>query len=205
MSEGGSIFESAEGANHLHSVLVDESTTASLLHRGVNEFGGDMRGHAIAERADRVRHGDGADLDAVVLRHVGVVNEDAIGNAKAAPRPIRGKGQADLSRQRIGEVVQQERGLVREDAGLFGPEPDRGEVLALGCGEVYDTVDPSANARDSTILQVLDRQLRRVTSFGGLFGRDVPILTDRRLEAAVPVPMPLTLPLTPLPGTPRVN
>ena len=53
--------------------------------------------------------------------------------------------------------------------------------------EVNDAVDATQDADDSAILQVLDEELRRVSRERRLLRREVPILSDRKLEEAVPV------------------
>lgn len=84
-----------------------------------------------------------------------------------------------LSWQVVRELVEHERGLVRKDAGLLRPEPDRREILVLARGEVDDSIDHAAHADDATILEVLCEELGRVAGLRCLLRREVPFLADR--------------------------
>jgi hypothetical protein len=59
-----------------------------------------------------------------------------------------------LSRERVGEVVEHEGGLVREDPVLLRPEPERGKVFMLAGGEVNDAIHAATRSRDPPVLQV---------------------------------------------------
>jgi len=67
--------------------------------------------------------------------------------------------------QSIRELMQHESRLVGKHSLLIRPEPDGGEVLMLGCWRVNNTVDAPANPDDAPVLQVLEKELRRVSSF----------------------------------------
>ena len=62
-------------------------------------------------------------------------------NPEPARAPGEGKREVQLRWQDVGEVVQGERRLIREDALLFRPEPDRREVFMVAGREVDDAVD----------------------------------------------------------------
>ena len=53
--------------------------------------------------------------------------------------------------------------------------------------EMNDAVDAAANAGDSPILEVLEEELRGVPCLGRLARREMALLSDRKLENAVPV------------------
>jgi hypothetical protein len=79
------------------------------------------------------------------------MEKDVRRNAKAPLGPVLGERHVRLARQDVGELVEHERGLVREDAGLLRPEPERRQVLVLSGGEVDDAVDSTAHADDAPV------------------------------------------------------
>ena len=108
-------------------------------------------------------------------------------NPEPPRAPGEGKGEVQLRWQHIGEVVQGERRLVREDARLFRPEPDGGEVFMVARGEVDDAVDAAPNTKHAPRTQVVGDELRRVASLGRLLRGEEAVLSGRRLEELVPV------------------
>ena len=88
---------------------------------------------------------------------------------------------------RAGEPMQRERGLAREHASLTRPQPQRGEVLVLGEGEVDKPVDPAPHTPQPADHGVVREQLGRVADLGSLLRGEVPGLRGRQLEETVPV------------------
>jgi hypothetical protein len=62
-----------------------------------------------------------------------------------------------------------------------------GKLLALADRDVKDAVDALPNASDPPVLQVLEEELGRVSGECRPLGGEVPVLSDRELEEAVPV------------------
>jgi len=117
---------------------------------------------------------------AVTIVDVGVVEHQPFGNAQAPPSPRPGKGHVDLRREHIGEFMQRERRLVREDARVIGPEPEDHELLVLGRREVHEEA-----------VRRLDLQVSEVTEYEGVaqrrVGGEVIIPPGRVLTVSAPV------------------
>ena len=82
--------------------------------------------------------------------------------------------------------MQRERGLMREDASLLGPEPYDGQLFVLPWREVHQTIDAAADSANAPCPHVMRQQLRRVASHGSLVGREITILGRCDFEEAVP-------------------
>jgi hypothetical protein len=61
----------------------------------------------------------------------------------------------DLRGQRVGQVMERERRLVREHAGLLCPEPSYDEILMLAGREVNEAVDAPSHSHDPSVVEVL--------------------------------------------------
>ena len=156
-----------------------QKMTAFTLRFANGEIGGegrDLVGRFTFSGAYDIANGDIVMMKQYAFRHA----ESTLG-------PGRGQRQIHLSRERVREVVEHEGGLVREDPLLLRPEPEGCKVLVLTGREVDDAVDATPNADNPPVLfRVLDEELRRVTRERRLLCREVPILSDRELEEAVP-------------------
>src|SRR5260221_14582964 len=89
------------GANRLQVVLVNERAGERLSNGHLDELGGHMRVNAVQERPSRVRHRDGANLDAILPRHIAVMNDYPLRHAEATLAPAHGQRQVHLSRERV--------------------------------------------------------------------------------------------------------
>ena len=92
------------GFDELHVLLVDEATCERLSKRSLDELESHERARAVQQRPTYARHGDGAELDTFLLRHVAVILHDALRDAKATPGPGRGQRQVRLSREYVRQV-----------------------------------------------------------------------------------------------------
>ena len=155
---------------------------------GITEqVGLEVRGGAVLERPKRSCHGHGAEPDLLLLGEVAEVQHHPFRNPEPARAPGEGKREVQLRGQHIGEVVQGERRLVREDARLFRPEPDGGEVFVIARGEVDDAIDATPNTEHATSAEVMGNELRRVASLRRLLRGEEAVLGGRRLEELVPI------------------
>lgn len=146
-----------------------------------------MRGHAVAESPKHACNGHGSDFQALAFRNIVVVKKHSLGRPKASFGPGRGQRQVHLSWKCIREVVEHERGFMRENPCLFRPEPDCDEVLMLAGRKVNDAVDATSNAPDSAVAEVFAKELRGITGLGCLRCREVSLLSDGKVEEAIPV------------------
>jgi hypothetical protein len=142
---------------------------------------------AVPERPKRSGYGNGANPNPLPLLEVAKVQHHPFRNPEPPRPPNEGKCEVQLRGQEVGEVVQGERRLVGEDALLFRPEPDGGEVFMVARREVDDAVDAAPNTKHATSTQVVVNQLRRVASRGRLARGKEAILRGRRCEELVPV------------------
>ena len=115
------------------------------------------------------------------------MQHDALGDDQAPLGPRSGQREVVLRRLRAGQPMQRERRLVREHAGLPRPQPQRGEVLVRGEGEVDEPVDPAPQPPQPTDHGVVREQLGRVANPGRLLRGEVPGLRGRQLKETVPV------------------
>jgi hypothetical protein len=60
-----------------------------------------------------------------------MMKHDPLGHPEAARAPRARQREVNLGRHRVGEAVQGQGGLVREDTLLLGPQPHGDEVLVL--------------------------------------------------------------------------
>ena len=118
---------------------------------------------------------------------IGKLQHETSRNPQPALPPRRGERQMQAGREVVGELQQDERGLVREDADPLRPEPGGNEVFVLACGEVDEPVDASLHPEHAPCAHVLEEELRGVASRGSLPGREVALLRGRGLEEQVPI------------------
>src|SRR6266446_8812469 len=165
----------------------DHAARERLADGGGEEVRRDVVFCAVGERSRRRSDRDGADPRPVALRYVGVVQHDTVWNLKSAPPPLCRDRQVRSRRQYVGELVEHERGLVREDPCSVGPEPERDQVLLLTRREMLEPVHSPPDANDLAAVEVLHQQLRRVSRVESLLRREVALLRKRSLVEAVPV------------------
>jgi hypothetical protein len=115
-----------------------------------------------------------------------MVEHDAGWNPEPATSPRVRQRQMYVCRECIRQPLESERGLVRDHAGAFRPEPDRDQFFVLTGGEVDESVYASASPNDAAGADVLEQQLGRVAGSGGLPGCEVPLLCAGDLEQEVP-------------------
>ena len=116
-----------------------------------------------------------------------MVEHDTLGHAQPPPPLTAREREVNLCRQDIGELVERERRVVREDADPIGPQPDRDEILVLSGGEVDEAIDAPADTTGTTAVEVVKEKLRRVAGVRGLSCREESLLARGELEKAVPV------------------
>lgn len=142
---------------------------------------------ALIQGARRSGDRNGPNPRARLVRQVGVVKEHVFGNGEPSPSPRSRQCQVGTRRERIGQTMKRERRLMRKDSSALGPEPHGGELFVLDVRKVNEAVDATALVHDSTGLEVLLEQLRRVARLGSLTCREEPRLGARHLEECVPV------------------
>src|SRR3954470_8538359 len=103
---------------------------------------------AVCQRSGDGRNGDDSEPHSFRLADVRVVERYAIRDSKAPISPGCRYREMGSGGKYVREVVQQEGGLMREDADVLGPEPDGDEILLLARREVLEAVDPSPDAED---------------------------------------------------------
>ena len=115
------------------------------------------------------------------------MQHDTFRNLKSAPAPLCREGQVSPRRQHIGEFVEHQRSLVREDPCPVGPQPEGDQVPLLTRREMLEPVHTPPDAGDLAAVEVLYQQLRRVSRVESLLRREVALLRKRSLVEAVPV------------------
>ena len=123
---------------------------------------------------------------ALALVNAAVVHDDALRHAQSASTPRVRESEVDLRGQRVRELVQSERSVVRKDAGLLGPQPDHSQVLMVARGEVDKPIDPTTDTKHPTGAEVMRDQLGRIAGLNRLLGGEEPVLGRRGLEEVVP-------------------
>jgi hypothetical protein len=76
----------------------------------------------------------------------------------------------NLSGQDIGEAVQGQSRLVRQNALRIGPQPCGNELLVLTGRKVHETVNPAANSNNASGFLVMSEQRWRVSGGRRLAG-----------------------------------
>ena len=75
--------------------------------------------------------------------------------------------------------MQGQGGLVREDPGAVGPQPEGHQVLVLTGREVLEAINAAAHASEAAVMEILGDELRRVPGVRCLGGRR-PALPEMR-------------------------
>lgn len=110
---------------------------------------------AVGQRPADQGRGDGASPAPVLPGHVRVVEHDALLNPQPSLPPVGRYRQVHPCRKDVGQVVERQRGLVGEDAGLIGPEPDAHEIRVVRGGKVDEAVHPSSDPDDAAGAEVV--------------------------------------------------
>ena len=168
-------------------VSCDEPAPERLLSGLPQEIRIEVLSGAVGEGAASRDDRDGPDPGSLLFRDVHVMQDDTDRDPEAPLPPPKGEGEVDLRGQDVGEAVESEGGLMREDPRLFGPEPDDRQVLMLASGVVDQAVDPAPNSRHAAGLEVLLEKLGRVPGQSSLGGGEVALLGARRSVESVPV------------------
>src|SRR5437870_6247536 len=117
---GGSCRQTSEGRKRMFYVgevgLNEQATSQRLEGRLAKQIRRGACASAVAEGSSGRGRGDGPEPRSLLLGNVRVVEHDALGNAEAPPAPLGWKREMDQGGQHVGEAVERQRGLVREDA-----------------------------------------------------------------------------------------
>ena len=92
-----------------------------------------------------------------------------------------------VTRQSVAEVVEEERGLVAEDALTLRPKPEDHEVLLVARREVGQPVEPASGPGDPALAQMVLEELARVARPRRLVKREMALLLSGDLVELVPV------------------
>jgi len=110
-----------------------------------------------------------------------------LGNYPSSGRERGGKGHVDATRQSVGEIVEEERGLMAEDALALGPQPEDHQILLVARWEVGQPVDPPSGAGEPALSQMVLEELARVARPCRLAERKMALLLGGDLVEPVPV------------------
>lgn len=169
-------------------VASNDSTASEGLECGLPQ---ELRRQAFARAVVRSPLDGGdwhrAEPCAVLLREVGVVERQPFGQAEAAPLPRARNGKMELSGHCIGESMERERGLVREDPGLLRPEPLAHERRVLSSWKVNEPVDAATDANGAPAREVVNEQLWGLAGLCRLARREETLLSTRNFIQAVPI------------------
>lgn len=120
--------------------------------------------------------------------NVRVVEDDVVEHLKPSPVPRKWEGEVNPCGEDIGQFMQCQRSVVRDNSRLFRPEPCDDEFVVLTPREVSDAIDASVNTNDATsLLQMMGEKGRRKASCACLLGREQPLLGGGNLLEAMPV------------------
>ena len=115
------------------------------------------------------------------------MQNDVGGHAETSPPPCTRQREMDLTRQHIRQPVQRERRLVRHDPGALRPQPRRDQFFVITRREVNEPIDAATHTNRTSGVDVVHKQLRRVTRVGRLLGREQPRLRRSGLKKTVPI------------------
>ena len=92
-----------------------------------------------------------------------------------------------LRRERIGELVQHQSGLMATDSDLAGPKPQTNQIFVLAHRVVPQPIDAAHRAGDTTHLLVVTNQLPRIPGFCRLGQGEIARLASGDLIELIPI------------------